>query len=64
MARCQDRLNPLQKRMAGGCNLNRPICDLVAGSALLLESCEEFDLPYGSLLAHQFLGVARREPAR
>jgi SAM-dependent methyltransferase len=34
VARWQDRLTPLQRRLAGGCHLNRPIGRLVADSGL------------------------------
>ncbi len=34
VARWQDRLTPLQRRIAGGCHLNRPIQELVAGADL------------------------------
>jgi ubiquinone/menaquinone biosynthesis C-methylase UbiE len=34
VARWQDRLTPIQRRMAGGCHLNRPIDQLVAGADL------------------------------
>lgn len=32
VARWQDRLTPIQRGVAGGCHLNRPISELVAGS--------------------------------
>jgi SAM-dependent methyltransferase len=34
VARWQNRLTPIQRRVAGGCHLNRPISELVAGSGL------------------------------
>jgi ubiquinone/menaquinone biosynthesis C-methylase UbiE len=34
VARWQDRLNPMWKRLAGGCNLTRRIDDLIAGAGL------------------------------
>lgn len=34
VARWQARLNPVQRRVAGGCHLNRPIADLVTRSGL------------------------------
>lgn len=43
VARWQDRLNPLQRRIAGGCNLNRPIDDLIRDAALQLT---ELDTTY------------------
>jgi ubiquinone/menaquinone biosynthesis C-methylase UbiE len=38
VARRQDRLTPLQRRLAGGCRLNRPIDQLIAASGLQLTS--------------------------
>lgn len=34
VARWQDRLTPIQRRIAGGCHLNRPIDELIAGVGL------------------------------
>src|SRR5207253_50642 len=34
VARWQDRLTPIQRRLFGGCHLNRPIADLITGSGL------------------------------
>lgn len=36
--RWQDRLNPLWTPLAGGCHLNRPIAELVAGAGFQIES--------------------------
>lgn len=35
--RWQDRLTPLQKRVAGGCHLNRPIVDLIVQSGFSID---------------------------
>jgi ubiquinone/menaquinone biosynthesis C-methylase UbiE len=40
--RWQHRLNPLQNRMFGGCNLNRPIVDLVSGAGFTISEVDEF----------------------
>src|SRR5262249_9210757 len=40
VARWQDRLNPMWKRLAGGCNLNRRIDDLVRGAGFDITSIE------------------------
>lgn len=34
----QDRLNPLWRRLAGGCNLNRPIDRLIAGAGFHIDA--------------------------
>src|SRR6266702_5308669 len=42
VARWQDRLTPLQRRLAGGCHLNRPIGQLVADSGLELTQMDTY----------------------
>lgn len=45
VAAWQDRLNPLQRVMACGCNLNRPINELIECSGLRLIHTRRFQLP-------------------
>lgn len=45
VARWQDRLNPLWKRIAGGCNLNRPIPELLETGGFRIEGMETMYLP-------------------
>jgi SAM-dependent methyltransferase len=45
VARWQDRVTPLQRRLAGGCHLNRPIDQLVAASGLRVGELSTY---YGS----------------
>ena len=51
VAQWQDRLTPIQKRVAGGCHLNRPIDDIVAGSGLAVDKIDNHYMsgpkPYG-----------------
>jgi len=42
VARWQDRLTPIQRRVAGGCHLNRPIGELVADSGLKLGPVDNY----------------------
>ena len=42
VARWQDRLTVLQRRLAGGCHLNRPISQLVADSGLELTRMDNY----------------------
>ncbi len=42
VARWQDRMTPLQRRLAGGCHLNRPIGQLVADSGLQLTQMDNY----------------------
>jgi len=45
ISRWQDRLNGIQKVMACGCQLNRPIQDLVEAAGFRFESVRKFYLP-------------------
>lgn len=44
VARWQHRLNPINRRLGDGCNLNRDIPALLAGSPLAVERCDRFYL--------------------
>jgi len=58
--RWQHRLNPIQNRLFGGCNLNRPTVDLLRGAGFEIEHVDVY-YEKGSprFLAAQTLGVAR-----
>lgn len=56
--RWQDRLTPLQRRLAGGCHLNRPIADLVAASGLTLAHLENYYLSGPRPFGYLFEGTA------
>jgi len=45
VARWQQRINPFWRRLLGGCNLNRPICELIAGGGFTLGDVEQMYLP-------------------
>lgn len=45
VARWQDRLNPLWRRLAVGCNLNRPVVGLVREAGFAFRSLEQSYLP-------------------
>ncbi len=61
----QDRLNGIQQRVAGGCNLNRPIADLVEHAGLTVEQLTADYLPgMPKPFAYAYRGVARRPAAR
>ena len=51
MARWQDRLTPVWRRLAGGCHLNRPIERLVARAGLRLLELETGHLVRGPRFA-------------
>jgi len=45
--RWQRRVEPLQKRVAGGCHLTRPIVELVEGAGFRIETVDRFYLDTG-----------------
>lgn len=59
-ARWQDRLNPLWRRLAGGCNMNRSIDTLVERGGFELRQLERFRHKGPALLAHMVRGAATR----
>jgi ubiquinone/menaquinone biosynthesis C-methylase UbiE len=60
IARWQDRLTPIQKRLAGGCHLNRPMDRWVREAGFELESLERYRLSPGPKVATQiYRGSAR-----
>jgi SAM-dependent methyltransferase len=54
----QDRLNPLWRRLTGGCNMNRPIDLLVQEGGFELEGLERFRHRGPGVLAHMYRGAA------
>jgi ubiquinone/menaquinone biosynthesis C-methylase UbiE len=56
----QDRLTPLQRRVAGGCHLNRPIDQLVLSSGLELSRLENYYAKGLRAFGYMFEGVARK----
>jgi ubiquinone/menaquinone biosynthesis C-methylase UbiE len=58
--RWQDRLNPLWNRLTDGCNINRPIDELVDRAGFALDSIREFEAPGPGLTSHMYRGVATR----
>lgn len=45
VARWQRRLDPVQRRVAGGCHLSRDVAGLVSGAGLVVESLDQRYLP-------------------
>lgn len=60
VARWQDRLQPLQHRIAGGCHLNRPIAEHLSRSGLRLTQLEEFYDRGPKFLSYIYLGSAEK----
>ena len=61
VARWQDRLTPLQRRVAGGCHLNRPIERLISGSGLRITAIDNYYLPGPKTVGCMYEGVAVKE---
>jgi len=61
VARWQDRLDPLWRRLAGDCHLNRKIDDLISGSGFRIDALTNARLP--GLRTHTFLYEGRARPA-
>ena len=61
-ARWQDRLTPAWGRLAGGCHLNRPILDLIAGSGLALRDATTYTVPRSGPFGVMFEGTATKPP--
>jgi len=60
VARWQDRLTPLQRRLAGGCHLNRPIDQLVAGSGLEIARLDNYYARGPKTFGYMFEGTATK----
>ncbi|MFQ5644343.1 MAG: class I SAM-dependent methyltransferase [Thiogranum sp.] len=56
----QDRINPLWKKIAGGCNLNRPIPDCIEAGGFNIQSLETGYLPGSRFAAFNYRGIARQ----
>ena len=61
VARWQDRLNPLQRLICCGCNINRPIAKLIGASGLAVTALERYTLVgQPRIAAEMYRGQARR----
>lgn len=56
--RWQDRLTPIQKRIFGGCHLNRAIDELVTTSGLEIASLDTFSMKGPKTMGYMYLGTA------
>ena len=57
----QNRINPGWKKLAGGCNLNRQIADLIRQAGFELEELENLYMPNAPKIAgYIYKGVARK----
>jgi ubiquinone/menaquinone biosynthesis C-methylase UbiE len=60
VARWQDRLTPIQRRVAGGCHLNRPIAELIAGAGLDVGQVDNYFMRGPKVFGYMFEGVATK----
>jgi ubiquinone/menaquinone biosynthesis C-methylase UbiE len=61
VATWQDRLNPLQRIIGCGCNLNRPVDRLIESAGLRLDRLERYSMPgLPRLVGEMYRGVAVR----
>ena len=58
--RWQERLNPVWKKIGGGCNLNRPMDELISGAGFALHSLETMYLPGPRPMTFTYWGAAER----
>jgi ubiquinone/menaquinone biosynthesis C-methylase UbiE len=59
VARWQDRLDPLWRRIGGGCHLGRPIGQLIADGGFVVEHLETGYLPGPRIATFMYHGEAR-----
>jgi len=62
VARWQDRLTPLQRRVAGGCHINRRIDELITGSGLEMTRMDTYYLSGPKPFGYSYEGVATKKP--
>lgn len=60
VARWQDRLTPIQKRVAGGCHLNRDIEELIRAAGFRIERLDRFHVQGPKVATHVYAGTAAR----
>lgn len=60
VSRWQDRLNPVQQAWAGGCNLNRPIDQLVTGAGFEMVDLENFYVKGPKAMGYMYEGTAAK----
>lgn len=61
VARFQDRWNPIQNAIAGGCNVNRKIDALIRDGGFRFEKLERYQAPGPRFLTGMYRGIARSD---
>ena len=60
VVRWQDRLNPIWRRISGGCNMNRAIPDLLGAAGFKLAELDSMYLPGPRVMTFTYWGTATR----
>jgi len=60
VARRQDLFTPVQRRVAGGCHLNRPVAELIEAAGFEITRLERYYMPGPKAAAYLYEGVAVR----
>ena len=60
VARRQHRYNGLQRRFAGGCNLDRDPAALIAACGLTVDRVETFTISGPRIMSYMYAGTARK----
>ena len=60
VAKWQDRLTPLERRIAGGCHFNRPIDDLLAAADFTITREDHFYMRGPKTVGYMYEGVAAK----
>jgi ubiquinone/menaquinone biosynthesis C-methylase UbiE len=60
VARAQDRWTPLNRRLGGGCHLNRPILDLLRASGLEVTKIENYSIKGPKVVGYMYEGSAAK----
>ena len=55
----QDRINPLWKKIAGGCNLNRPIPKMLRDGGFSIDDLQQHHVPGPKIATYQYYGTCR-----
>jgi ubiquinone/menaquinone biosynthesis C-methylase UbiE len=60
VARLQHRLTPVQRRLAGGCHLDRPVRELITAAGLKIGRLDTYYMGWPHALSYTYEGVASR----
>ncbi len=60
VARLQHRLTPVQRRLAGGCHLDRPVRELITAAGLRIGRLDTYYMSWPRALGYTYEGTATR----